>query len=45
MQIENEEKQKSKKQISSNLKKIQKSQKQSTLGDLEELNKLKDEIK
>ena len=45
MQIEHEEKQKSKKQISSNLKKIQKSQKQSTLGDLEELNKIKDEIK
>ena len=45
MQIEHEEKQKSKKQINSNLKKIQKSQKQSTLGDLEELNKLKDEIK
>ena len=44
MQIEHEEKQKSKKQISSNLKKIQKSQKQATLGDLEELNKLKDEI-
>ena len=45
MQIEHEEKQKTKKQISSNLKIIQKSQKQSTLGDLEELNKLKDEIK
>ena len=45
MQIDHEEKQKSKKQINSNLKKIQKSQKQSTLGDLEELNKLKDEIK
>ena len=45
MQIDHQEKQKSKKQINSNLKKIQKSQKQSTLGDLEELNKLKDEIK
>ena len=44
MKIQNEEKQKSKKQTSSNLKKIQDSQKQTTLGDLDELNKLKDEI-
>ena len=45
MQVEHDEKQKSKKQTNLNLKKIQKSQKQSTLGDLDELNKLKDEIK
>ena len=44
MEIQNKEKQKSKKQTSSNLKKIQDSQKQTTLGDLDELNKLKDEI-
>ena len=34
-----------KKETVSNLKKIQKSQKQTTLGDLEELNKIKDNIK
>ena len=34
-----------KKETISNLKKIQKSQKQTTLGDLEELNKIKDNIK
>ncbi len=41
---DNNEKKKSKKQTNINLKKIQKSQKQTTLGDLEDLNKLKNDI-
>ena len=41
---DNDEKKESKKQTNINLKKIQKSQKQTTLGDLEDLNKLKNDI-